>query len=59
MNTVTSRFIARKVQSAKPAQAFTEIWNGPKTKGKNARYVMVLTYRGINDVSIEKKNISR
>ena len=58
MNTVTSRFIARKVQSAELAQALTELRNVPETKGKNARYVMVLTHRGTNDVSIRRKNIS-
>ncbi len=59
MNMVTSRFIARKVQSAEFAQALTELRNASEIKSKNARYAMVLTHRGTNDVSIGKKNISR
>ena len=58
MNMVTSRFIVRKVQSAEPAQATTELRNAPTSKGKNLRYAMVLTHRGINNVTIRKKNIS-
>lgn len=58
MNTVTSWFIAGKVQSVEPTQALTELQNASKTKGKNARYVMVLTLCGTNDVSIGKKDIS-
>ncbi len=58
MNIVTFRFIARKVQSAEPAKALTELQNTHETKGKNTRYAMVLTYCGTNNVSIGKKNIS-
>ncbi len=54
---VTSRFIARKVQSTEAAQALTKLRNAPKTKGKNTRYAMVLTHRGTKNVSIGKKTI--
>lgn len=58
MNTVTSRFTARKAQSVEPVQARTELRNAPEIRRKNARYAMVLTHRGTNDMSIGKKSIS-
>ncbi len=58
MNMVTSRLIARKVQSAESAQALTELQNAPETKGKNVCYSTLLTHRVTNNVSIGKKNIS-
>lgn len=42
---VTSRFIARKVQIAKPAQAPTELGSAPEIKGKSARCAMALTQK--------------
>ncbi len=56
MSTVTSWFTARKVQSAELVQAPTERQSAPETKGKNDRYVMMYKHRGINGVSIERKN---
>ncbi len=56
MSTVTSQFIARKVQSAELVQAPTERQSAPETKGGNARYVMVHTHHEINGVSIERNN---
>ena len=53
-----SRFTARKVQSAEPAQAHIEPRNALETKYKNARYATALIHRGISDVSIGKKIIS-
>ncbi len=53
--TVTSRFTARKEQSAELVQAPTKLPGAPETKGRNARYIMVHKHCGINGVSIERK----
>ncbi len=51
-----SQFTSRKVQSAELVQAPKERQSAPGTKGRNVRYGMVHTHRGINGMSIEKKN---
>ena len=58
MNTVTSRFTARKAQSVDPAHTHTELRNALEIRRKNARYAMVLTHRGTNDVNIGKNSTS-
>ena len=57
MSPVRSWFTARKVQIAELVQAPTEHQSARKINEGCARYIMMYTHRGINTVSIERKNI--